>query len=590
MKNIKVVWKKTKIKSKILIMYVVTLILSFCMTFMIVSKVNTVYIDEEISTMGNQNLYTLRENLQLVFENVTQFSDYIYFDYQIQMALRIKNSGVVNAEMQNRISKSLSNIIVAGDYVSGVYIMDRNDNFYSSYKLAPKDIHEEKVKDTKWYQILEEYNGRGFFIHQSEGVVEYWYGNDYITFVREIRDIHTYDPLAVLLVTLDPAVIEKSFSRIQGTYKSQFCIVDGYGKYIVKPAQYEKELQQYLKQEKTEDEKYKICQLDGKSQMVIVQDMEINDWKLVGVFDRNETLWSMAPFYTTVIIIIFAASTFLVFVCSIILTKLIFRPLGRVERHMKQIDNGEFIPMKIDDAENEIIHLQKKFNSMAVSIQKLMIKIKEEEKIIAKNELDILKAQINPHFLYNTLDAISALALMENHEKCFQMTQSLGNFYRNSLNSGMDYISILDEVECIQSYIAILNIRYDDKILVDIEVEEQLYKVKILKLVLQPLIENAVYHGIKEKTEWGRIMVKIFEADDEIVLMVSDDGKGMSEERIEEVLSGRAATGKSGFSLYALKQRVSLHYGIADPIMIHSEPENGTEVTVRLKRKQEEML
>lgn len=143
-----------------------------------------------------------------------------------------------------------------------------------------------------------------------------------------------------------------------------------------------------------------------------------------------------------------------------------------------------------------------------------MKRVKDEERIIAKGKLDIIYAQINPHFLYNTLDAISVLTLMEENEKCFQMIQVLGNFYKNSLNSGLDYISV----------------------------------------------------------------------EDEIIFIVSDDGVGMSDEKIEDILAGRTVTGKSGFGLYSLIQRIRLTYGIENPIIIQSEVGVGTEIIVTIKK------
>lgn len=132
---------------------------------------------------------------------------------------------------------------------------------------------------------------------------------------------------------------------------------------------------------------------------------------------------------------------------------------------MKLVEDGKLIELTIDNQHsNEINDLKKVFNQMILSIKELISKVKAEEKIIAKNELDIIQAQVNPHFLYNTLDAISALALIEDHENCLKMTQALGNFYRNSLNSGQDLVTVKDEIDCIESYITILNIRYDNKI------------------------------------------------------------------------------------------------------------------------------
>ena len=233
--------------------------------------------------------------------------------------------------------------------------------------------------------------------------------------------------------------------------------------------------------------------------------------------------------------------------------------------------------MPVEDNANEITSLKKVFNHMILSVKSLMRRVKDEERIIAKGKLDIIQAQINPHFLYNTLDAVSALALMEENEKCFQMTQALGNFYRNSLNSGLDYITVEDEISSIESYITILNMRYDNQIKVNYEIEESVKKEKVLKLLLQPLVENAVHHGLNG--EEGTVNIKVFEQDDEIFI-VSDDGVGMSEERIQEIMEGKSVTGKSGFGLYSLIQRIKLMYEIENPMIIQSEIGVGTEIIV----------
>ena len=315
---------------------------------------------------------------------------------------------------------------------------------------------------------------------------------------------------------------------------------------------------------------------DGKS-VVVSQDIGIQDWKLIGVFSLDN-ITSLAPYYSTVIVIIMCLNVAFVFICSMLLTYLIFKPLAKVEKHMKIVENGEFVTMPVEDNANEITSLKKVFNHMILSVKSLMRKIKDEERIIAKGKLDIIQAQINPHFLYNTLDAVSALALMEENEKCFQMTQALGNFYRNSLNSGLDYIKVEDEISSIESYITILNMRYDNQIKVNYEIEESVKKEKVLKLLLQPLVENAVHHGLNG--EEGTVNIKVFEQDDEIIFIVSDDGVGMSEERIQEIMEGKSVTGKSGFGLYSLIQRIKLMDEIENPMIIQSEIGVGTEIIV----------
>jgi len=254
---------------------------------------------------------------------------------------------------------------------------------------------------------------------------------------------------------------------------------------------------------------------------------------------------------------------------------------------MRMVEKGHFMEMAIDKHPNEINELKRIFNGMTLSIRNLIAKVKEEEQIIAKGKLDIINAQINPHFLYNTLDAVSALALMEDYQNCFKITQALGSFYRNSLNSGLDLISIRDEIESIKSYITILNIRYDNNIEVLFDVEEDLLHEKVLKLILQPPVENAIHHGIRSRSGKGTIWINIFERDGEIIFAVSDNGKGMSEKRVEEVLKGECKTGKSGFGLHGQMERIRLYYDIDDPISIHSVEGVGTEVTIRVRRLKE---
>ena len=220
---------------------------------------------------------------------------------------------------------------------------------------------------------------------------------------------------------------------------------------------------------------------------------------------------------------------------------------------------------------------------MICSIRDLIEQIKREEKIIAKNELDIIYAQINPHFLYNTLDAASALCLMRDTDNCYKLLRALGSFYRSNLNSGRDLVSVADEIEGVKNYVTALNIRYDGRIYVEYDIAEEIRPLLMLKLILQPNIENAVYHGIKEREGKGRIVVKGFRHAGFIFFEIADNGVGMERERIDKILKGELGGKKSGFGIYSLIQRVSLYYCLNDPVNIESKTGEGTVVKVKLK-------
>ena len=471
-------------------------------------------------------------------------------------------------------------MILSGDYVSGVYIFDQYNNCYSSYKRTPRKVNK-YIQGADWYKKMQSAGGNGFFYKGSDGTIEYYENNNYLCYVRQILDKKDYKPLATLLITFDNTVLQGYFNQVSEDSKNQFYIIDSKGNYVIKPQEEKRDFKKYTKVAENINEGYKEVKNNGEECIVACQDMGIQDWKLVGVFSMDD-ITSLAPYYSTIIAIIMGINIIFVFLCSTLLTYLIFKPLRKIENHMQIVENGEFITMPVDDYDNEITNLRKVFNHMILSVKALMKRVKDEERIIAKGKLDIIYAQINPHFLYNTLDAISALALMEENEKCFQMIQALGNFYKNSLSSGLDYISVEDEIGCIESYITILNTRYENQIAISYDIEDVVKHEKVLKLLLQPLVENAVHHGLNG--EGGNIEIKVFEQEDEIIFIVSDDGVGMSDEKIEDILAGRTVTGKSGFGLYSLIQRIRLTYGIENPVIIQSEVGVGTEIIVTIKK------
>lgn len=555
-------WNNMRIKTKILVTYITILFISFVITFSVISVINSSYTKNEIMSAGTQTVSALKGNLSLIFENVTQFSNLLYFDKNVQEALRHVDTASIDPSIQKTIKQSLVNMILSGEYISSVMIIDSYHNTYSSYKMSPKTVSVDQIQESKWYQTIGEHRGNGFFMKGSEGVIEFYGDTPYITYVREIRDVNTYKPLAILLVTVNEETIRNYFDQVSDAQKNDFYIIDGEGEYIVPP-------------------KKDLGHEDNR--LVIAQDIGIEDWKLAGLFQFDD-ITALAPYYSTVIVLVICINIIFAFFCSIMLTRFIFHPLQKVETHMMLVEKGQFVEMEVNQQKNEINNLKRGFNHMTTSIKNLILKVKEEEQIIAKTELNLLQAQINPHFLYNTLDAVSALALMEDYDNCFKMTQALGSFYRNSLNSGMDFIKVKDEINCIQSYMTILNIRYDNEIKLEIDVEEEVMDCEILKLLLQPLVENAVHHGIKPKDGKGTVSIRVFSDEDEIIFIISDDGVGMSEEKIAEVMEGRSVTGKSGFGLYNLMQRITLYHGIKQPVLIHSETGNGTEVAVRVKR------
>ena len=213
--------------------------------------------------------------------------------------------------------------------------------------------------------------------------------------------------------------------------------------------------------------------------------------------------------------------------------------------------------------------------------------VTREQKRLRKAELDLLQAQINPHFLYNTLDAIVWSAEAGNQKQVVSMVGSLSDFFRTSLNRGKEIITIREELQHVRSYLEIQQIRYQDILSYEISVPEDIFDYRIPKITLQPLVENALYHGIKNRRGGGKIIVSGENKEDCILLKVIDDGMGMTKERKAEVERGlREATPEESsiYGLYNINERIRLTYGGSYGIYLESEFEKGTVVTVRLPK------
>ena len=216
---------------------------------------------------------------------------------------------------------------------------------------------------------------------------------------------------------------------------------------------------------------------------------------------------------------------------------------------------------------------------------RLLRQVQQEQIQLRKTEFLVLQSQINPHFLYNTLDAITWLAESGEQETVVKMVGSLSEFFRTSLNHGKDIVTVAEDVHHIRSYLEIQSIRYQDILKYEINVPHEFDDILIPKLTLQPLVENALYHGIKNKRGGGRITVSAYEENDSLIISVKDNGVGMDEERLIQVREGiseKAPEEKGIYGLYNVNERIRLHFGEAYGVRIESVLGEGSTISIRL--------
>ena len=237
---------------------------------------------------------------------------------------------------------------------------------------------------------------------------------------------------------------------------------------------------------------------------------------------------------------------------------------------------------------DEIGELAGVFNEMLQRIEYQMENIRQVQKEKRKYELALIQAQIKPHFLYNNLDLIYIFCQMKNTQGAAKVTKAMADYYRTSLSSGREIINIGEEVKNISSYLLIQKERYSNKIDFQIEVDPSIYHYAIPKMTLQPLVENAIYHGLKTRKEKGNIYVKGWSENELIHLLIEDDGVGMSEEKIKEVMENEDDMKKGHFGLSSVHRRIQIYYGAEYGIRIESKEQVGTKILIRLPQKEEE--
>lgn len=264
------------------------------------------------------------------------------------------------------------------------------------------------------------------------------------------------------------------------------------------------------------------------------------------------------------------------------LTDGIIQPVNIMLDKVKKVGRGKFDMIPIEAEIEEIEELDEGINKMARKISALLENVRQEKEMQHLTELQLIQAQVNPHFLYNTLDTIVWLIEGGMTDDAVEMISSLSIFFRTSLSKGNDIIPLSEEERHTLSYLEIQQYRYRDILEFEINIPKELSGIPVPKLFIQPLAENALYHGIKNRRGKGKILIEGREEEDALVLTVSDNGQGMTPERLHEVQEAIRIGERAGFGLAAVAERIALYYGPGYGMKIFSEEGKGTTVEIRL--------
>ena len=542
-----------------------------------------------------ENLVNMEAYLNSYLEEVDSIAKNVNYNYYLQDYLEtvIKeeddyvDSGIgKNMRSYEMSSQAFSDTLLSRADISSIMIFGKkkmllNRSMYTYQKVA---LDYSKLD---WYAkavakpqdaIITGPNRHSFFDTDDE----------VISLSREVQSYENGTFRGVILINLNMNKITEICNSFQEKQENFICIINDKGELVYEQqngrerfAFDEKENRQELNTAlgKTKESCFRL-NYRGEKYLVTRTDMKTTGWTLVSMVPYKSVMAETMAISGVMILAVAITLIVTLLLLNRILTGVV-KPLKKLEKYMVQVNPDNMDQRMEILTDDEIGHLSMKFNQMMDRIRNLKEQVIEEQEDKRKYELQALQAQINPHFLYNTLDSIIWMA-ETNDSNIVAMTEALAKLFRISLNKGNEEISLERELEHVKNYLIIQSMRYADKFTYEISAEPGVERCRTIKLILQPIVENCIYHGIKKKRGTGKITIRAYRREQNLIIEVSDDGCGMPEEICRKILSDEIESENisgSGIGVKNVNERIQLRFGKKYGLSYSSEEGIGTTVT-----------
>ena len=391
----------------------------------------------------------------------------------------------------------------------------------------------------------------------------------------------------ILLVDMDFSGIRQLFAKVNSQNMGYVYLMDSDGKIIYHPRQnliFSNMIQENNEMAKTYEDGAHRETFEGEDRMVAVKTVGYTGWKIVSVMPMEKFLGDFSRTRTMAVMIIIVAILVMIFANQFVAVR-VAKPLRNLEDSLTGIGMDRE-PQIYIGGPPEIQYLGETIRSMVEQLRQLTDDIVREQEEKRKSELDALQSQINPHFLYNTLDSIMWMIEAEKYDDAISMVQALSRLFRISLSKGKNIITVGEELQHAKNYLDIQKYRYKNKFTSYFEIEEGIEKYKTIKLIIQPLIENAIYYGMEYMDGDGEIYVRAYTKEEDLFIEVEDNGLGMQKAQVESLLTDgtRIRSKGSGIGIRNVHQRIQLYFGTEYGLEILSEPDEGTMVRIHLPK------
>jgi len=513
-------------------------------------------------------------------------------DQNIQTFFEAGNN---NEQFTGKRAEAVNNLLFtvseANPEIAGIFLVNENDENLSN-EIQP--ITRDPLIQEPWYicavltpsviQLRPRPIGRNLKMPYS--------ADDVVSIIKGVKNPKTGECLGVVLIDMKLDVVENIFINMTLGQGGFLYIEDAQGEIVYAPVndivyRVRTEWLTVPNPNRIPDETANqgisiVRKIKGENYQIIAQESAVTEWKTVGVFPLKEIMRQVSSirYYSFIIAGVTVAFAFL---ASVLFAGTIAKPVIKLRTLMKKAEEGNLDVRYDGNDEDEINYLGKSFNTLLERIQKLIDMVYHEQQSKREAELRALQEQIKPHFLYNTLDTIQWMAQDHKADDIVQIVTALTSLFRIGLSKGQEIIKLSDEIEHVRSYLIIQKARYEDKFDFSLSVDDDVIPTMVLKLTLQPLVENAIYHGVKEREGHGFISVEACKRDGMLILRVSDDGAGMSQAKLTAVraLLSEAPVkrnDKVGYGISNVNERIQISFGKEYGLRFESELNKGTTV------------
>lgn len=583
-------FRNISIKSKIFLFYVVIIGIALSVFALLTINISNQTLVDKATKNADRELTLIDKSLQNLTKNSEDYLRMLSMENRLQSQLeRMQTSNlniIENMSVKKTLIEVISNFVEPTTRITAASIMSSNRELFeigyadnsSVYKVFDNDLIDfiTKKKTPVWTGLFK---------------LKYRYGEyeNVFAVAKTITGRDTGQTLGTAILYLREKDIASIYLDNISNINDKFFIIDNQKNIIStqdKNDLYkkfnEKKYCGKYKLEQIPNDTSLITNIDGIQSVVTIHKFNKLDWKIISVIQLSE-ITSENKEMTRLIIITGIACLIFAFIASYILSYTISKPILKLVKIMKKIKHGNLNLRANFKTEDEIGMLGDGFNSLMDKINRLLDQIYKEQKLKRENEFRLLQSQIKPHFLYNTIETIISFIKLDLKDNAIMTAKYLAGFYRVSLSKGNDIITIKDEMNLINNYLSIQKLRYVEYMDYKLEFDEEILKFQIPKLTLQPLVENSIYHGLKQKETKGILAIKGYYEDNVIKIEVFDDGIGMTEDKIFSILHITPKHNKStDFGVSSVDSRLKLLYGDEYGLNIDSKVGEYTKVTVSL--------